>query len=134
MSNQASELTIREITRAKKALLAAKTLLNEDLYEDAVSRAYYAVLHAAKAALAVIGIEADTHIKVRKMFSLHLVKPGKIEKKYAKMLTAEQEDREIGEYDVYIDIEKERAEPRVEEAKDFVVTIEQYLQGLKKDM
>jgi uncharacterized protein (UPF0332 family) len=42
----------KELTRAGKALLAAKTLLENQLYEDCVSRAYYAVLHAAKAALA----------------------------------------------------------------------------------
>jgi uncharacterized protein (UPF0332 family) len=38
----------KEMIRAKKALEAAKTLLGIQLYEDAVSRAYYSVLHAAK--------------------------------------------------------------------------------------
>jgi hypothetical protein len=52
---------MKELARAKKALLAAKTLLEKGLFEDCVSRAYYAVLHAAKAALFVTGIEPDTH-------------------------------------------------------------------------
>jgi len=60
MSKRIPEHTMKELTRAKKALLAAKTLLEKGLFEDCVSRAYYAVLHAAKAALFVTGIEPDT--------------------------------------------------------------------------
>ena len=92
MSKKASEQAVRELTRAKKALLAAKTLLEKDLFADCVSRAYYAVLYAAKAALALSEVEADSHSGVRSMFGLHLVKTGKIEREFAKILTAEQED------------------------------------------
>jgi len=52
-----NELSQKELNRAGKALLAAKTLLENQLYEDCVSRAYYAVLHAAKAALVTTGVE-----------------------------------------------------------------------------
>jgi len=51
----------KELTRAKKALLAAKTLLENQLYEDCVSRSYYAVLHAAKAALIMVDVEPESH-------------------------------------------------------------------------
>lgn len=117
----------RELARARKALLAAKTLITKGLYEDCVSRAYYAVLHAAKAALSLSVVEPDTHNGVRRMFGLHLVKTGKIEKEFAKILTAEKEDREIGDYEVGIQIEEERARQRVKEAEKFVHRIEQYL-------
>jgi uncharacterized protein (UPF0332 family) len=131
MSKRLTEHTMKELARAKKALLAAKALLEEGLFEDCVSRAYYAVLHAAKAALFVTGIEPDTHNGARKMFGLHLVKTGKIEKEFAKILKAEQEDREIGDYEVSIEIEEDTARERVEEAEKFVHRIEQYLQGKK---
>jgi uncharacterized protein (UPF0332 family) len=36
-----------EFTRATKSLQAAKVLQADGLFEDAVSRAYYAVMHAA---------------------------------------------------------------------------------------
>ncbi len=94
---RACERAFKELARSKKALLAAKLLIEKDLYEDCVSRAYYAVLHAAKAALALSEVEVDTHKGVRRMFGLHLVKTGKIEREFAKILTAEQEDREIGD-------------------------------------
>jgi len=124
-----NDLSQRELTRAKKALLAAKTLFENQLYEDCVSRAYYAVLHAAKAALAVKGVESQSHHAVRRMFGLHLVKTGDIEKDFARILTAEQEDREIGDYDIHIEIEQDTALKRVLDAENFVQRIEKYLQS-----
>ena len=124
-----NDLSQKELTRAKKALLAAKTLLENRLYEDCVSRAYYAVLHAAKAALVTVGIEPESHYAVRRMFGLHLVKTGKLEKDLAKILTAEQEDREIGDYDIHIEIEQDTAIKRVADADKFVKRIEAYLQA-----
>lgn len=123
-----NDISQKELIRAKKALLAAKTLLENQLYEDCVSRAYYAVLHAAKAALATKDIEPESHNAVKRMFGLHLIKTGEIEKDFAKILTAEQEDRAIGDYNIYIEIEQDRALKRVLDAEKFVERIEKYLQ------
>ena len=123
-----NELSQKELNRAGKALLAAKTLLENQLYEDCVSRAYYAVLHAAKAALVTTGVEPESHRAVRRLFGLHLVKTGKIEKDFAKILTAEQEDREIGDYDIHIEIEQDTAQKRVLDAERFLQRITQYLE------
>ncbi len=102
MTGYKNERAKKEMNRANKSLLAAKTLFENNLYENCVSRVYYSVLHAAKAALALNGFTVDSHKGARSMFSLHLVKTGKIEKEFAKILTAEQEDREICDYDVDI--------------------------------
>ncbi len=123
-----NDISQKELIRAKKALLAAKTLLENQLYEDCVSRAYYAVLHAAKAALATKDIEPESHNAVKRMFGLHLIKTGEIEKDFAKILTAEQEDRAIGDYNIYIEIEQDRALKRVRDAEKFVDRIDKYLQ------
>lgn len=124
-----NDISQKELIRAKKALLAAKTLLENQLYEDCVSRAYYAVLHAAKAALAIKDIEPESHNAVKRMFGLHLIKTGEIEKDFAKILTAEQEDRAIGDYNIYIEIEQDRALKRVRDAEKFVERIEKHLQS-----
>jgi hypothetical protein len=119
----------KELIRAGKALLAAKTLLENRLYEDCVSRAYYSVLHAAKAVLATEGIEPQSHYAVRRMFGLQFVKTGKIEKDYARILTAEQEDREISDYDIHVEMEQDTAQKRVADAERFLKRIEKYLQA-----
>ena len=127
--NNLEEKAKKEMVRASKALLAAKTLVENQLYEDCVSRAYYAVLHAAKAALATKDIEPESHNAVKRMFGLHLIKTGEVEKDFARIFTAEQEDRAIGDYDIYIEINQDRALKRVTDAEKFVQRIEEYLQA-----
>lgn len=130
MNKKSRLIAQKELVRARKALRAAQTLLDYELYEDAVSRAYYAVLHASKAALATVDLYPDSHQSVRRLFGLHLVKTNLIEREYATILTAEQEDRELSDYNINISIEKSRASHRVEDARKFVEKIEKYLDGL----
>ena len=40
----------------------------------------------------------------------------------------QQEDREIGDYDIYLDIEQDRAAKRVFDAEKFITRIEKYLE------
>jgi len=118
----------KELARANKSLQAARMLLDNQLYEDCVSRSYYAVLHAAKSALIKIGVEAKSHQAVRRMFGLHFIKTEQIEKHFAEILTAQQEDREIGDYNIYLNIEQNRAAKRVSDAENFTKRIEKFLQ------
>ena len=131
MNEKLPELTLKELSRANKSLRAAKTLLKDELYEDCVSRAYYAVFHATKAALYSVGVKVQTHKGVKIMFSLHFVKTEKIEKEFAKILGAGKEEREIADYEVDFEIVEQNAKQRVDDAEKFVKRIEQYLETLK---
>lgn len=73
-------LTIAEWSRANYSLRAASLCLLHNCYADAVSRAYYAAFHAAKAALAHHdGTIPASHGGVRQRFGLQLVRSGLIE-------------------------------------------------------
>jgi len=115
-----------EIVRSDKALQSARALLKDQLNEDSVSRAYYAVLHAARAALLARGIASDSHQSTRGMFGLHLVKPDLVSKELARIFTAAQEDRELGDYDVDVIIEPARAAERLRQAEQFVAEIKRF--------
>lgn len=117
-----------EMQRAEQAWRSASTLFEHELLEDSVSRAYYAVLHAAKAALIRVDAFPVTHHGVRRMFGLHLVKTGLIEAEFAVILTAGQEDRELSDYDVTVNIEEDRAQKRLSDARRFLDRIHGYLQ------
>ena len=86
-----TENVLDEFDRAKKSLAAARLLLSARLFEDAVSRSYYAVMHAAKSALLVQDAIADSHAKVRRLFGSVLVRPGLIERDWAAVLGREQD-------------------------------------------
>jgi uncharacterized protein (UPF0332 family) len=81
-------MVLAEWLRAMAALQAAETLTADGLYADAISRAYYAILHAKKAALHVHDVAAESHSAVRRMFGLHLIKSGKIEPQWSAYPTA----------------------------------------------
>ena len=65
-----------EWRRAVKSLGAAEVLMHSGYSEDAASRCYYAILHAAKLALFVRDVDTASHAAMRRMFGLHLVRSG----------------------------------------------------------
>lgn len=69
----------KHITRSRKALKSAKFLVSQELNEDAISRAYYAILHAAKAALLIHDQIPKSHSAARNLFGKCLVKTNLIE-------------------------------------------------------
>jgi uncharacterized protein len=73
-------LVLAEWWRAGQALRAAEVLADAGYPADALSRAYYATLHAAKAALSVHNVVTVSHAAVRRMFGLHLIRTGEIER------------------------------------------------------
>ena len=117
------ELIYKEFQRSEESLKSAQKLFEDGLFADAVSRAYYACLHCTKAALLVEGVNVSSHRAVLRLFGEHLVKKGKIQKEYGKVLREEQEDREACDYDVFQTIESERAYQRVKDAEWFVERI-----------
>lgn len=112
-----------ELLRAETSLQAAQSLLRNNFLEDALSRAYYAILHAARAALLSEGVTVSSHRSVRRLFGLHLIKPGKLTVRLAKILAEEQDDRLLADYDAWFHPERERVEKRVNEAGEFLAAI-----------
>lgn len=49
------------LAKAEEAATAAETLLDRSLHDSAASRAYYAVFHAARAALVAAGVSGSNH-------------------------------------------------------------------------
>ena len=85
-------MVVAEWSRAREALRAAEPLTRERCYADAISRAYYAILHASKAALHVHDVAAESHAAVRRMFGLHLVRSGEIEPEWSAYLVESLDD------------------------------------------
>lgn len=127
-------MVVAEWSRARESLRAAETLTRDRCYADAISRAYYAILHAAKAALHVHDVAAESHPAVRRMFGLHLVKPGAIEPKWSAFLVESLDDRLAADYDVEISFSREEARSECRRSREFVNRVRRYLlkNGLKE--
>ena len=88
------------IERAHESLKAAQLLLNDDLSSDAVSRAYYACLHVAKAALLSIEEAPRTHKGIHNRFWVQFVESGRIPRAVGDVLAYAWKMREQADYDV----------------------------------
>ncbi len=119
----------QELVRAEKSLNAAEILLRDNCLEDAVSRAYYAILHAARAALLAEGVKVTSHKGVRRLFSQHLIKTEKLQHRLAVILAEEQDDRFLADYDVTFAPEPERVQKRITDASEFLAAVKLFLQG-----
>ena len=118
---------VAEWRRASESLSAAEVLMREGCEADAVSRAYYAILHAAKAALFVHGVAATSHAAARRMFGLHLVHPGRIEPLWSDYLAEGSDERLAADYDVFVSYSEEETRRGCDRAREFLERMRQYL-------
>jgi hypothetical protein len=127
-------MVLAEWNRARESLQAAEILTRDSLYADAISRAYYSILHAAKAALQVHDVAAESHPAVRRMFGLHLIKAGEIESEWSAYLTESLDDRLAADYDVETSFSKQEARSECRRTGEFLKRIKRYLlkNGLKE--
>jgi len=124
-----------EWQRARQALGAAEVLRDAGYPADALSRAYYATLHAAKAALYVHDVATASHAAVRRMFGLHLIQTGAIEDEWASHLGEILDDRLAADYDVEATFTRAEVNEACQQARAFLDRIRTYLlaNGLTAD-
>jgi len=127
MNEGLREYVRQELKKAEQALKAAQNLLADGLYDDAVSRAYYAVFHSARAALKIKGIETVSHKGLISQFALHLVKTGEVEEEYGDILRQIKEDRETGDYEPLVTFGSDEATQLVGSAERFLARMQDWI-------
>ena len=132
MDKEIVSLLKASLDKAEDKLETAEMLLKTKKYADAVSRAYYAAFHAAKAVLLTEGLSTNTHHGLMNLFGLHFVKTGKVGKKFGKYLNNLKDDRENSDYDIFSVIDAKVAEAAIKEAKEFVAEMQRYLKVFTK--
>ena len=109
-----------EVAQGDEALAAARCLLENGFSRDAVSRAYYAAFHWARAALVLKGIEPKTHRGTVQMFSLHFVREGLIGEDAASLLAHLETYRELSDYTSTTTFTEAQALEEIERAARFI--------------
>jgi uncharacterized protein (UPF0332 family) len=111
---------IAEWRRATESMGAARSCHRDGYYADSVSRSYYAILHAAKAALELHGVTAESHAGVRRMFGLHLVKTGLVEPEWASAVGDSADERIASDYDAMLHFDEDDAREASDRAAAFL--------------
>ncbi len=103
----------------------AQRILGIDLYDDAVSRAYYAMYYAAKAALLTEGLDLRRHSGAIHKFRELFVITGRVEATYLRYLGRAQSARERSDYVPIIPSSRE-------DALEILATAEQFIAKMKE--
>ena len=108
------------LSEAESKLSAAKLLLENGMYSDAISRAYYSMYYSARTLLSIKKIYPRTHKGVIGKLGLEFVKPGIVDEYYIKAISTARESRERADYGIGYKFRREEAEGIVEEAERFL--------------
>ncbi|MDO9325653.1 MAG: HEPN domain-containing protein [Methanoregula sp.] len=124
----------RDLALAAETLGAAEYLLKGGYYNDAVSRAYYAMFYAARALLASRDLHPKGHKGLIIQFGLEFVKKGFIEETYGRALSYAKERRETVDYNIESTMNPDEAGIIIEDARNFLERIERAFDemGLQK--
>jgi uncharacterized protein (UPF0332 family) len=130
---EAKKLAEQEIKSSQERLEAAEILLKNGKIVDSISRAYYAMFHAARALLYLYGVEPRTHEGVIREFSRIITEEKLMDKKFGRNLRQVFETRESGDYRVGVIFEEEDAKDVLEKAKEFVMQIKKISEKIIKE-
>lgn len=115
------------LAAAEEALEAARVLVGQGFYPDAVSRAYYAMLHAARAALASRDIAAKTHggalRRIREVFVEPRLLPAEVTTAFGRAM----ELRALADYSAALRPGRKDAETVLRDAERFIEAVRNLL-------
>lgn len=109
--------------RALEDLTEAKLLWGSHFYVGAVSRAYYACLHAMQVLLTQKGIQTKKHKQAHTEFRKHFVKEGPFGKQESLLISRLFKLRQNCDYDPLFEIEPEEVGNLLNSAEDFVKAV-----------
>jgi hypothetical protein len=86
------------VRKACQKLASARKDFDSGLFDDSVSRAYYATFHAVSAVLAAHGLSFSSHAQTLDAFNRELVKTGVFPPDSFRKLQRLLEDRHVADY------------------------------------
>jgi len=115
------------LQKAKESLRAAQLLLENGLFDFAVSRAYYTMFYIAEALLLGEGLSFSKHSATIAAFGQHFAKTGRIPADFHRYLIEGQANRNIGDYDPIASLTQAQAEEQIRHAEAFITVGEQLM-------
>lgn len=85
--------------KAHSLLRDAQVLIDNEMWNSAVNRLYYACFHAVSALLVMNDIHVKSHQGLRQSFGLHFIKTGILDAQSGRIFTKMYDMRQSSDYD-----------------------------------
>jgi uncharacterized protein (UPF0332 family) len=108
---------------ADDKLRAARFLEQAQLFDDAISRGYYAMLYAAKAALLSAGVRVKSHSGAVAEFGRVFVVTGRVDRRYAALFARSLRERIHSDYEPLLRAAQPEAAAALAAAAEFIAMV-----------
>ncbi len=122
-SQEEKDLSLYRLSKAESYLKDAKKTLELEMYDTAANRSYYTIFHAARAVLALDGVDFKKHSGVISNFQMRYIKTGVFDKKLSDILKSAFSLRTESDYEDFYVIDKADVVQQVEEAEVFYTAV-----------
>lgn len=112
-----------ELERAERIMQQIPTLVNQQYWDTAVNRMYYAAFHAVSALLIHNAIQVRTHKGSIIVFNKEFVNTGVFSIDEGKLYAQLEGLRERGDYNCFIDASSDDVLPLIEPLNNFIKKI-----------
>jgi uncharacterized protein (UPF0332 family) len=115
------------LQKARDSIRAAKLLAKDELYDFAVSRAYYAMFYVAEAFLSGEGLMFSKHSAVISAFGKHFTKTKRLSARFHRYLIEGENSRNVADYDTGVGLSEDEAWMQIQRAEEFLELAEQHI-------
>ena len=115
------------LQRAKETIQQVETHIQNEFWNTAVNRMYYACFYAVGALLIKHGVETTRHEGARRKFDQLFVKTGKVDRSLAKHYTDLFVKRNKGDYNDFFDYDEETVNRLLPLSKRFIEKVEELI-------
>ena len=115
------------LDKAVDTIEAAEMLVDNEKPEIAAGRAYYAMFYIAEALLNEKGLKFSKHSAVHASFGEQFAKTREMDVKFHRWLLDSFDKRQVADYDVDGEIEKDVAVNVIHQAREFLEAAQKYL-------
>jgi uncharacterized protein (UPF0332 family) len=126
-SKRTDDLAVYRIEKAKNDLEAAKGAFSLKFFENSINRSYYSIFHAARALLALEGIDFKKHSGVINHFIQFYIKTNLFDSRFSNIIKDAFAIRRECDYEDFFIITKEDVEKQLIVAEEFVTAIEDFV-------
>lgn len=121
------ELSSYRLEKAKRNLEVVSLLIEDEYYNFAINRAYYAAFDAMRAVNALDGFDSSKHSGVIAHFNQNYIKTGLFNTETSKVIKKASILREKSDYEDFFEATKKDAEEAFESVQQFINDVTDFL-------
>ena len=126
-ANERAELIKYRLDESKETIQDVQLLLDNDRFRAAVNRIYYGMFYSLLALGLAYEFETSKHQQLIGWFNRNFIHKGLLNPRYGRIINKASNRRTKGDYESFVEFEKDTIHEMFEEMKDFISEIEKIL-------